>query len=44
MQRNQWRPRLSVMTGSESLISTAGGGLLAKTARGAAMAPEVGSA
>ena len=33
MNRTQWRPWLSVVSGSESLISAAGGVLLAQTAR-----------
>ncbi|MQA27687.1 MAG: IS1380 family transposase [Micromonosporaceae bacterium] len=33
MKRNQWRPWLSVVAGGESLISSAGGALLAATLR-----------
>ncbi len=33
MKRTQWRPWLSVVTGSESLISSAGGVLVVQTAR-----------
>lgn len=37
MKRNHWRPWLSVIAGGESLISMAGGVLLAETARGAGL-------